>query len=98
MEFFPEKGLDNISNSRAKFITRKDNKKSTIESRNKIIQKKKSLSSNSSLINMKSRDEKELAHSLSNNNSLLINEELEQKKKRKKNKKANINRKKIYSR
>ena len=41
MEFFPEKGLDNISNSRAKFITRKDGKKSTIESRNKIIQKKK---------------------------------------------------------
>ena len=90
MEFFPEKGLDNISNSRAKFITRKDGKKSTIESRNKIIQKKKSLSSNSSLINMKSRDEKELAHSLSNNNSLLINEELEQEKKEKKVKKQKL--------
>ena len=87
MEFFPEKGLENISNSRAKFITRKDGIKSTIESRNKNMQKKKSISSNSSLINIKTRDEKELNPSLKDNNFLLIKEEQEVQKIEKKNKK-----------
>ena len=93
MDFFLQKGLDNNSNSRSKFITRKEGKKSTIESRNKFLQKKINSSSNSSLIT-KTKEEKEINNLLKDNHSLLIMEEIEVFKKNKKQKKENITEKK----
>ena len=92
---FPSKGSNNNSSSKLNFIQRKDGKRSTIESRNKYSQKNK-FSSNSSLINLKNRKEKDLNSLSSINRSLLLMEELEEKKINKTSKKNKEKKEKRY--
>ena len=83
---FPSKGLDVDSSSKIDFIGRKELKKITNNTRNKNSQKNK-FSSNSSLINLKNKKEKELTSLSAINRSLLLMEELEAEKINKSSKK-----------
>ena len=90
---FQKKGLDNISASRINLITRKGEKKGTIESRNKNSQKN-NINSDSSLNNLKYKKEK--ISLSSGNRSLLIMEEIEEKKNEKLPKKNDKQKEKRY--
>ena len=89
----PEKGIDNSSNSRMNFSTKKLSKKQTFESRNKTLRKHKNDSSSSDLIKIKKRKEKDRNNSISGNDSLLILEEIENEQKNKDPKKQKISEK-----
>ena len=89
----PEKGIDNSSNSRMNFSTKKLSKKQTFESRNKTLRKHKNDSSSSDLIKIKKKKEKDRNNSISGNDSLLILEEIENEQKNKDPKKQKISEK-----
>ena len=94
---FPKKVLDDVSGSKLNLIPRKGGKKGTFGSRYKNLQKSGTqITSTSSLINLKSKKDKEKTSSSSENKSLLILEEIEEEKKRKSPKKKEENKEKRY--
>ena len=93
--FFSKRIFEENSSSDIHLITRKEIRKITNESRNKKFQNKRINSSNSSLIDLKNKQEKEKISSSTGNRSLLLNEELE-KEKIKKNPNIKIQKEKRY--
>ena len=81
---FPDKSIEDVSDSNIKIMTRKGVKKTTNELKKRNIQKKKNISSTSSLIKIKNKKEREKEKETnsysSGNRSLLIKEEIEDEK------------------